>query len=66
MKIKPKLQHYDFVDQEKAYDRVEWGGVNHVLKGFNIGSQFCGWTQMLFKNAKTCIKTHGCILNCSA
>ena len=47
-----------FVDQEKAYDRVEWGWVNHVLKGFNIGSKFCGWTQMLFKNAKTCIKTH--------
>jgi hypothetical protein len=21
-----------FVDQEKAYDRVEWGWVNHVLK----------------------------------
>ena len=40
---------------------VEWGWVNHVLKGFNIGSKFCRWIQMLFKNAKTCIKTHGFI-----
>jgi hypothetical protein len=31
-----------FVDQEKAYDRVEWGWVNHVLKAFNFGSKFCG------------------------
>jgi len=54
-----------FVDQEKAYDRVEWGWVNHVLKGFNFGSKFCGWIQMLFKNAKTCIKPNGFISNCS-
>ena len=50
-----------FVDQEKAYDRVEWGWVNHVLKGFNFGSKCCGLIQMLFKNAKTCIKTNGFI-----
>jgi len=50
-----------FVDQEKAYDRVEWGWVNHVLKGFNFGFKFCGGIQMTFKNAKTCIKTNGFI-----
>ena len=50
-----------FVDQEKAYDRVEWGWVNHVLKAFNIGSKFYGWTQMQFKTVKTYIKTHGFI-----
>ena len=50
-----------FVDLEKAYDRVEWGCVNHVVKGFNFGFKFCGWIQMLFKNVKTCIKTSGFI-----
>jgi hypothetical protein len=50
-----------FVDQEQAYDRVEWGWKNHVLKGFNFGSKLCGWIQMLFKNAKTCIKINGFI-----
>ena len=29
-----------FVDQEKAYDRVEWDWVNYVLKGFNFGFKF--------------------------
>ena len=31
-----------FVDLEKADDRVEWGCVNHVVKGFNFGFKFCG------------------------
>ena len=48
-------------DQEKAYYREEWCWVNQVLKGCNFGSKFCGWIQMLFKNAKTCIKTNGFI-----
>jgi hypothetical protein len=47
-----------FVDQEKAYDRVKWGWVYHVLKGFNFGSKFCRRIQMLFINAKNCIKTN--------
>ena len=47
-----------FVDKEKAYDRVEWSWVNHVLKGFNFRSKFCGWIQMLFKYAKICIKAN--------
>jgi hypothetical protein len=50
-----------FVDQEKTYDKVEWGWVNHDLEGFNFGSKFCGRIQMLFKNAQTCIKTNGFI-----
>ena len=55
-----------FVDQEKAYDRVEWDWVNYVLKGFNFGFKFGGGIQMLFKNAKTCIKTNVLFLTCSA
>jgi hypothetical protein len=31
-----------FADLEKTYDRVEWGCVNHVVKGFNFGFKFCG------------------------
>ena len=42
-----------FADQGKAFDRVEWGWINHVLTEFNFGSKFCGCIQMLFKNAKT-------------
>jgi hypothetical protein len=48
-----------FLDQQKAFDRVEWGWVDFVLKTFNFGGKFRGWIQMLVKNATTSIKTNG-------
>ena len=48
-----------FLDQQKAFDQVEWGWVDHVLNKFNIGEKFREWVQMLFKYAQTCIKTNG-------
>ena len=48
-----------FLDQQKAFDRVEWGWVDFVLSAFNFGNKFRGWVQMLVKNAVTCIKTNG-------
>jgi hypothetical protein len=48
-----------FLDQQKAFDRVEWGWVDFVLKAFNFGEKFRGWIQMLVKRAATSIKTNG-------
>jgi hypothetical protein len=48
-----------FLDQQKAFDRVEWGWVDHVLSTFNFGEQFWEWVQMLFKYSQTYIKTNG-------
>ena len=48
-----------FLDQQKTFDRVEWGWVDHVLSKFNFGEQFRELVQMLFKYAQTCIKTNG-------
>ena len=48
-----------FLDQQKAFDRVEWGWVDFVLKTFNFWEKFRGWIQMLVKNATTYIKTNG-------
>ena len=48
-----------FLDQQKAFDRVEWGWVDFVLKTFNLGEKFRGWIKMLVKNATTSIKTNG-------
>jgi hypothetical protein len=47
-----------FLDQQKSFDRVEWGWVDFVLKTFNFGEKFRGWIQMLVKYA-TSIKTNG-------
>ena len=48
-----------FLDQQKAFDKVEWEWVDYVLKEFNFGENFRGWIKMLFNGAKTCIKTNG-------
>jgi hypothetical protein len=32
-----------FLDQQKAFDRVEWGWVDFVLKTFNFGGKFRRW-----------------------
>jgi hypothetical protein len=48
-----------FLDQQKAFDRVEWGRVDFVFKTYNFGEKYRGWIQMLVKNATTSIKTNG-------
>ena len=50
-----------FVDQQKAFDRMEWGWLNYVMECFNFGLKFRQWVYMLFKKGKTCIKTNGFI-----
>jgi exodeoxyribonuclease III len=48
-----------FLDQQKAYDRVEWGYLDQCLKKFGFGTNFRKWMQMLYKNGKSCINTNG-------
>ena len=55
-----------FVDQEKAYDRVEWDWVNYVLKGFNFGSNFVGGFRCYLKMLRPVLKQTVLCLNCSA
>jgi hypothetical protein len=50
-----------FVDQQKAFDRMEWGWLNYDMECFNFGLKFREWVYMLFKKGKTCIKTNGFI-----
>jgi hypothetical protein len=37
-----------FVDQQKAFDRMEWGWLNYVMECFNFGLKFREWVYMLF------------------
>ena len=52
-----------FLDQEKAFDRVEWEWLDACLIKYNFGNEFRSWVNMLLKDAKTCIKTNGHISN---
>ena len=48
-----------FLDQMKAFDRIEWEWLDECLKDFNFGDNFREWVMMLFKHAKTSILTNG-------
>lgn len=50
-----------FLDQKKAYDRVEWGYLKLCLKKFGFGPKFCNWIMMLYKGGESCIQTNGFI-----
>ena len=38
------------MDQEKAFDRVDWHFLHQVLKHMNFGSSFRQWVQLLYTN----------------
>ncbi len=41
------------LDQEKAFDRVEWTWLYKILKQFNFGKRFIGWISTLYRHAKS-------------
>jgi hypothetical protein len=46
------------LDQQKAFDRVEWEWVDHVLSKFNFGEQFKEWVQIctnLYQDQWLCV-----------
>ena len=49
------------VDQQKAFDRVEWEWLFYVLEKFNFGEYFINWIKILYKNMKSAIMTNGYI-----
>jgi exonuclease III len=47
------------LDQEKAFDRVEWSWLCKVLKQFNFGERFITWILTLYNGAKSSLLTNG-------
>ena len=48
-----------FLDQEKAFDRVDHDFLYQTLKTFGIGDNFITWIQKIYATAKTRIKVNG-------
>ena len=38
------------LDQEKAFDRVDWGYMQKVLQHMNFGPSFCSWVRLVYHN----------------
>src|SRR5690606_41965975 len=48
-----------FLDQEKAYDRVNWDFMFRCLKELGVGLKFITAIQQLYSNAQSCVTTNG-------
>ena len=47
------------LDQEKAFDRVEWNWLFSVLSHFNFGHRFIEILQTMYSGSRSCIMTNG-------
>jgi len=52
-----------FLDQEKAFDRVDHGFLIRILQTFGFGPSFIKWIHLSYKDAKAQIKINGHLTN---
>ena len=43
------------LDQEKAFDRVEWNWMFKVLQAFSFGDKFIKWLKIMYENMKSSV-----------
>ena len=48
-----------FLDQEKAFDRVNHEYLFKTMKAFGLGEEFIHWVRLIYSNATTRIKMYG-------
>ena len=49
------------LDAEKAFDRIEWSYLFHILTKYGFGPVCIQWIKALYHNPVTCVKTNGLI-----
>ena len=47
------------LDQEKAFDRVDWGFLCRILHKFNFGPDFLRWVQLFYTNIESAVVING-------
>ena len=47
------------LDQEKAFDRVDWGYMQKILTHMNFGPSFCSWVRLLYTNIFSRVLVNG-------
>ena len=47
------------LDQEKAFDRVDWSFMHSVLVSMGFGSSFVRWVKLFYTNVQSCVNVNG-------
>ena len=47
------------LDQEKAFDRVDWGFFLRILRTFNFGPEFLRWVKLFYTNIESAVVING-------
>ena len=47
------------IDMEKAYDHVEWGFVDYMLRRFGFGGRWCAWIQECISSPSFSVLVNG-------
>ena len=47
------------LDQEKAFDRVDWGFLIRILSSFNFGPDFIQWIKLFYNNIQSAVVING-------
>ncbi len=53
-----------YIDQSKAFDRVNWEWLDLVLVQYGFGETFRKWVRILYTNARSTIFTNGFLSEC--
>ena len=51
------------LDQEKAFDRVDWTFLRSTLYAMGFGQSFVGWVNLFYNNVSSCVNVNGHISN---
>lgn len=49
------------LDQEKAFDRVDWSFLHSVLTRTGFGPSFCNWVRLFYRGASSAVNVNGFI-----
>ena len=47
------------LDQEKAFDRVDWGFLHRILETFNFGPDFMNWVKLFYTDVESAVIING-------
>ena len=47
------------LDQEKAFDRVDWGFLRSVLVHMGFGPSFVSWVDLFYSGVQSAVKVNG-------